>query len=360
MAKFIPIYKPYKAKNQKKYLLDCIDSELFTYKSPYVERFEREVAKLVGARECVSVFNGSVSLMLILKALGIGPGDQVITQNLTYAATVSSILNVGARPVIIDSTSDFQMDISLVEKAITKKTKAVMIAGLYGDCADLTKLSSLCKKKGIYLIEDAAEVFGSKVGTKGVGTFGIASSFSFFANKICTTGEGGAVVTDDPTLARELRLLRGQSHLGGFKHAREGYNFRMVSFQAALGCAQLECFDEIVRKKRRIAAYYRTHLPKEVGHYKPIITSSEWMPLYILPSNISYEKFSDSMLREGVETRPCFMPISLMPGFKAKHGSSLKISEKIYSRGFNLPCYPDLTAKDLDFVIRACIKSLSV
>lgn len=347
---FIPIYTPFVAKNQKKYVIDCMDSNWISSRGKYVEQFEDRVSDIIGVEETISVFNGSVSLMLILKALGIGKGDEVITQSLTYAATVSSIQNVGATPVLIDSDDNFQMDISLVEGAITKKTKAVMVAQLYGDAPDMIKLRDICTKYGIVLIEDSAECFGSKASRGSIGSFGIASSFSFFGNKVITTGEGGCVCTDDPELARHMRMLKSQNHIGGFRHAGPGYNFRMTNIQAAIGVAQLEHLDEIIEKKKEIAEFYRKELDPGVRRVVPKVDSSEWMPLFSLPSSKNYLKFHTRMHEEGVDLRPCFPPVHGMKGFKVKKGSRFDNCVRLYPKAFNLPSGPGLTKNQLERV----------
>ena len=157
---FISIYMPKITANQKKYVNDCLDTNWISSRGQYIDLFEKSLQNYLGVRNVVTCSNGSVSLMLILKSLGIGSGDEVITQSLTYAATVSSILNVGAVPVLIDSELNYQMNIQLIEKAITRKTKAVIAAQLYGDSCDIYRLSKICDKNGIFLIEDSAECFG--------------------------------------------------------------------------------------------------------------------------------------------------------------------------------------------------------
>jgi len=350
-SKIIPVYEPFQARNQKKYVNECLDSNILSWHSPFVEKFEKKLANYLNVKHCLTVCNGSVSLMLILKALNIGHGDEVITQNLTYAATVSSIINVGATPVIIDSDSQYQMDISLVEASITSKTKAVMVAGLYGDCCDILKLKQICDENNVYLIEDAAELFGSTYLNKKLGSFGEAGSFSFFSNKTLMAVEAGAVVTNNDFLAKEMYLLRGQSHVGNFLHKREGYNFRFNGVLAAIGLAQLEEIDFIISKKQKIAEFYRDNLNNVVDIIQPSIKSAEWMPLFCLPHFLSYKDFNKKMLEFGIETRPCFTPISLMPGFQVIRGSKLDISEMIYKFGFNLPSSPNLTETELNYVV---------
>ncbi|RKZ95512.1 MAG: hypothetical protein DRQ40_03485 [Gammaproteobacteria bacterium] len=348
---FIPIYEPFVAKNQKKYVLDCLNSNWISSRGKYVDQFEEVLQKYLGVRHVLTVSNGSVSLMLILKALGIGPGDEVITQSLTYAATVSSIENVGAIPVLVDSDGRFQMNLSKVKKALSKKTKAVMVAQLYGDSPSLVWLKDFCTVNKIHLIEDSAECFGSKFLGKSIGSHGIASSFSFFGNKIVTTGEGGCVCTDDDDLAYRMRLLKSQSHIGGFKHDGPGYNFRMTNIQAAIGVAQMEHVSEIIEKKKKLAKFYREHLDRNIGRIVPQIDSSEWMPLFTLPRTKDYLKFHIRTKEEGIDIRPCFSPVHQMNGFNFRQGTSFEVCEKIHSKGFNLPSGPNLTKKDLKYIV---------
>lgn len=349
---FIPIYEPFVAKNQKKYVLDCVSTNWISSRGKYVDLFEKQLQDYLGVKHVLTVFNGSVSLMLILKALDIGPGDEVITQSLTYAATISSIQNVGATPVLVDSNYRYQMDLSKVEKAISKKTKAIMVAQLYGDSCDMLQLEKICSKHKIKLIEDSAECFGCSISGRKLGSFGVASSFSFFGNKTITTGEGGCVCTNDDELAHKMRLLKSQNHIGGFQHIGPGYNFRMTNIQAAIGVAQLEHLDEIIKKKKIISEFYRTNLGKSIGKILPDTDSSEWMPLFTLPKTLNYLKFNVRMRDEGVDVRPCFTPVHLMTGFSFKEGTDLSVSERIYSIGFNLPSGPNLTKKELDKVVR--------
>ena len=347
----IPIYEPFKAKNQKKYVLDCINSNWISSKGSYIDKFEKALQDYLGVKHVITVFNGSVSLMLILKALDIGHGDEVITPSLTYAATVSSINNVGATAVLVDSDNDFQM-IQQFENSLSATTRAIMIPQLYGGSPNIVSFKERCKKNSIHLIEDSAEVFGSTFLDKKLGSFGIASSFSFFGNKTITTGEGGCVCTDDDHLAERMRLLKNQSHIGGFVHNGPGYNFRMTNIQAAIGLAQLEEIDGIIAKKKKIAAYYRKHLTRNVTRVMPDVrvNSAEWMPLFMLPPDMTYLSFYEEMRKMGIDTRPAFKPVHLMSGFNTVCRDTLANAERIYGRGFNLPSYPGLKKKQLKYI----------
>lgn len=352
----IPIYEPFKAKNQKKYVLDCINSNWISSRGNYIDKFEKSLANYLGIEHAITTFNGSVSLMLILRSLEIGYGDQVLTPSLTYAATISSINNVGATAILVDSDENFQMTTENLKKYITSKTRAILLPQLYGSSPDMNFFTKFCKDENIYLIEDSAEVFGCEFNKQKLGSFGRASSFSFFGNKTITTGEGGCVCTNDDELAEKMRLIKNQNHVGGFIHNGPGYNFRMTNIQAAIGLAQLEQVDEIIKKKKEIARYYRENLSYKISIPLPniAVNSAEWMPLFILPKGMDYLKFNDEMCKVGIDTRPVFKPIHLMEGFNISIASgnnyTLDIAEHIYKRGFNLPSFPYLKKKQLKYI----------
>lgn len=359
--KFIPAYEPFRAKNQKKYVIDCIDSNMLTFRGKYVTLFEQKLAEYLGVKHAVSTFNGSVSLYLMLYCLNIKHGDEIITSSLTYAATVSQINLVGATAVFVDSDDRLQMDLTQIEKSITKRTKAVLVPELYADAPQMKELVSICDKHSLILLEDSAESFACSMTKKCLGTFGVASSFSFFSNKVITCSEGGAVCTNDDDLAERMNLFKNQSHIGGFIHNGPGTNFRMTNLQGAIGLAQLEDIAVILDKKQAIADYYRQHLDSKIKRIIPIVDSSaEWMPVFEFDVNrMTYVKFADSCRALGVDTRPVFTPVHLMKGFKWKTYTSLKNSEAIYGNKFNLPSYPSLTKKDLKQVVDAVNKVIN-
>jgi perosamine synthetase len=310
------------------------------------------VADLLGVKHVIAVCNGTVSLMLIYGAGGLRPGDEVITPSLTYCATISQLNWLGVTPVLVDSDNNFQMDLSQLESVMSQRTVGVVVPQLYGDSPDMNKLVEFCNERELTLIEDSAECFACEYEPgKFIGSFGCASSFSFFANKTITTGAGGCIATNDDYLAKRFRLLRSQAHIGGFVHDGPGFNFRMTNIHAAIGKAQLEELDRIVERKKQIARYYRNKLSDSVTKIVPKIhSSSEWMPLFMLPETITYPKFLVETQKRGVDTRPCFTPIHLMKGFQYSQRASLANSERIYTRGFNLPSYPDLTDDQLKYI----------
>lgn len=353
---FIPVYEPYKAKNQRKYVLDCLNSNMLTFRGKYVSLFEEKLAEYLGVKHVISTFNGSVSLYLMMYCLSIGPGDDVITSSLTYAATVSQINLLGARVAFVDSDNQLQMDLKQVEGAITKHTKAVLIPELYANAPEMNILLEICSRHKILLLEDSAESFACIQNGKQLGTFGEASSFSFFSNKCITCSEGGCVATNNSELADKMRLFKNQSHIGGFMHNGPGTNFRMTNIQAAIGLAQLEDINVILEKKHKIAKYYRNNLSDK---YISIVStsvdySSEWMPVFQFDEDrITYLKFSDECKNLGIDTRPIFTPIHLMKGFNWNSKFKLDNCERIYKNKFNLPCYPTLTKKQLDYIVKS-------
>jgi perosamine synthetase len=352
----IPIYKPWIATNQKKYVNECLNSNWISSRGEFVERFEENLSKYLNVKHVLTVSNGTVSLQLILAALEIGHGDEVLVPELTYAACFSAIHWSGAKivPIPPDDQGQCISDYAKLKKYIKSNTKALLLPHLYGNCGDVEKIRDFCNLNRIYLIEDAAEAFGCSINNKKLGTFGIAGSFSFFSNKVITTGEGGAVVTNSTALYEKMKLMRSQSHVSDFYHPMPGFNFRMTNIQAAIGCAQLEDIDQIVSKKKVIADFYRNALAGYITTFKNNCDSTEWMPLFI-HNRYYYETIKSKLNEKGIDTRPCFKPLRSM----CSNASDIKwnaekglfdINDFIKyasGKGFNLPCYPDLTNKEL-------------
>jgi perosamine synthetase len=359
----IPIYEPYRLDLAQPYVDDCIKSGWVSSRGEYVEAFEEKCADILNIDHAISVSNGTVALMLVLAAM-LERGDEVLVPSLTYAATVSQLIWLGLKPILFDSTEDYQASIRSMHSAYHPGVKAILLPELYGSApVKVAQWYWVAKDLGMDLIEDAAEVFGSTVAvganTLHLGTLSKAGTFSFFGNKTFTTGEGGLVVTRDDELAAKLRLLRNQAHVGNFVHDGPGFNFRMTNIQAAIGLSQLEQYDLIVGRKKFIAAYYRDMMPEPFScvETSPEVDSTEWMPLFMLPEGVSYADFRYKMLALGIDTRPCFTPVHLMPGWDGcSIPVSLDVSESIYRRGFNLPCYPGMDYGQLDDVVSALRK----
>lgn len=357
MKKYIPVYEPMLSVEAKKNVIECLDSNWISSRGKYIDEFESKFANWTGSKYAASVSNGTVALHLALLALDVGPGDEVIVPTFTYVASVNAIKYVSAAPVFVDSLGDtWQLDPADIEKKITSKTKAILAVHLYGQPADMIKINSIARKYNLKVIEDAAEAFGSKIGSSHVGTFGDIATYSFFGNKTITTGEGGMVVTDDEGLNIRIRKLKGQG-LAGTKeywHDEVGYNYRMTNICAAIGLAQLDNAESILAKKRHIAEKYRaalSNLPLEFFWEKNGTTSSYWMNCVRLNDGSRRDELRSFLKLKGIETRPAFYPSHTMPMYS--HLSNLEdfpVAMELSASVINLPSSPVLSDDDVYYV----------
>jgi perosamine synthetase len=259
----IPVYRPDLSGNEARYVADCIESTWISSKGSYIAQFENQFARRVGVAEATAVCNGTVALHLAMLALGVGAGDEVIVPTLTYVASVNAVTYCGAVPVFVDALpGTWQIDPEDVRRRITPRTKAIMAVHLYGHACDMDALRTLATEYRLFLIEDCAEAIGSLYKGRHVGCLGDIATFSFFGNKTLTTGEGGMVVSNDPTLMERSRHFKGQglAEHREYWHDVVGYNYRMTNLCAALGVAQMERLDAFLRRKRALAESYRAGL----------------------------------------------------------------------------------------------------
>lgn len=350
----IPVYKPFLGEEEKKNVLECLDSTWISSKGKFISEFENAFAKYIQVDHATAVSNGTVAIHLALVALGIGPDDEVIVPTLTYIASVNAIAYTGATPVFVDSLPDtWQIDPEDVRKKITPKTKAIIAVHLYGCPCEMDALVSICKENNIFLIEDCAEAIGTKYKGRYVGSIGDVSTFSFFGNKTITTGEGGMVVTNDNTLYDRLVHFKGQ---GLAKHREYwhdviGYNYRMTNICAAIGLAQLGRVEQILERKVQIAALYEKIFEgsKVVFHKaKGDVFHSYWMCSVLVPAD-KREQLRGFLKENGIETRPLFYPAHTMPMYSSKYERHT-VAEDLGWRGINLPSYPELTNDQVSFV----------
>jgi perosamine synthetase len=348
----IPVYKPYFTGREKEYVNQCLDSTWISSKGEFIARFENGFASYIGAEHATSVCNGTVALHLALAALGLEQGDEVIVPTLTYVASVNTIVQAGATPVFVDSLeSTWQIDPDDVRRKLTRRTKAVMAVHLYGLPCPIDKLAELCREHKLYLIEDCAEAFGSYFNGRHVGTFGDIATFSFFGNKTITTGEGGMVVARTRELHDKAYHLKtqGVSSSREYWHDVVAYNYRMTNICAAIGVAQLEHADSIIRKKRQIANWYRRGLasmPLKVHEEIDGTIHSYWMCSAVLDSAEQREPLRDYLKLSQVETRPLFHPAHTLPPYDTN--ASFPVAESLSARGLNLPSYPDLSRMEVN------------
>lgn len=358
----IPIYKTTLSGREANYVRDCLRSGWISSRGKFVNRFEKSFAEFIDGGYATSVSNGTVALHLALHTFGIGPGDEVIVPTLTYVATVNAISIVGATPVFVDSEQQtWNIDCSKIESKITKNTKAILVVHLYGAMCDMNSLKKICRKHNLFLIEDAAEAFGSKFNGKHAGTFGNIATFSFFGNKTITTGEGGMVVSHNKKILKKAAFLKSQavSSKREYWHTEIGFNYRMTNICAAIGLAQLERAQQILYKKRQIAEQYIQYL-SQLGvtfQQEPINSyHSYWMVSVLFKNRSTRDYIREKLKQKSIETRPLFYPAHRMP----VHSKSQKLSvaEDISSRGLNLPSWPDLNKSDIKAIcgiIRNCL-----
>jgi perosamine synthetase len=367
----IPVNEPLLDGNEKKYLQECIETGWISSEGPFIQRFEDEFAKSVGRKHAVAVANGTAALDIAVDALGIGHGDEVILPTFTIISCIQQIVRLGATPVLVDSDPlTWNMDVSQVEAKITPRTKAIMAVHIYGLPVDMGPLLELAKKRGLKIIEDAAQAIGQTYNGRPCGSFGKISTFSFYPNKHITTGEGGMVVTDDDDLAEQARSLRNLCFQPAkrFVHDRLGWNYRMTNMQAALGLAQLEQMGEFVERKREMGRRYNELLEDLTGVQLPLVRTTYADNIYwvfgLVLSNSQDFIATDAMksLSElGIGTRPFFYPLHLQPVFRNMGmfvGESYPIAEKLGHYGFYLPSGLALSATQILQVAEAVQKVL--
>jgi perosamine synthetase len=323
--------------------LDAFLSSWISSSGPYVQQFQDRFAAFVGRQRGIAVSNCTAALQLALTALGIGPGDEVVLPDLTFAATINAVIHCGATPVIADiDPVSWGLSRETVLPALTARSRAILPVHLYGRPADMTSILELAEERGLHVIEDCAEALGVRHRGRLAGGFGSIACFSFFANKTITTGEGGMCLTDSPSLADRLAELRdhGMSRTRRYWHERVGFNFRMTNPQAAIGMAQLGRIDSIAERNRRLESLYREHLGGLPGvAFPPALppgeTAAVWLVSLLVPP-ASRARIIEAAGRAGIELRPFFHPLSEMPVYRP-YGRDCPVSRALSPRGLNLP-----------------------
>jgi len=360
MNKFIPVAVPDLCGNEKKYVNDCLDTTWISSNGTYINRFEDAFCDYINTKHAISCCNGTVALHLPLLALEIKPGDEVIVPSFTYIATANAVSYCGAKPVFADCLLDtWNINPEDIVKKITPKTKAIIAVHLYGNPCDMDSILDIAKKYNLYVIEDAAESHGATYKNKKTGSFGDAGTFSFFGNKIITTGEGGMVVTNSQELNDKMRLLKGQ----GMDSKRRywfnviGYNYRMTNIEAAIGLAQLEDVEKHIKARKRVAAIYDSAF-SEMREY--LITqqvtkqadSVHWMYSIVLTdkSKITRDELMLKLYDDGIETRPLFYPMHVMPPYYDNTSDCIN-AVKISYNGINIPTHSKLTDDDIEYIV---------
>ena len=353
----IPVAEPLLGQEELELVADCVRSGWISSKGEYIGRFEEEFARYCGCKYGVAVHNGTVALHLALVALGVGPGDEVIMPDLTFIATANAVIYTGAKPVYVDVHPRYWcMDPEKVEERITDRTKAIIPVHLYGHPCDMDAIRDIAEDHGLYVVEDAAEAHGAEYKGRKVGSLSDVACFSFYGNKIITTGEGGMCVTDNEELAEKMRLLRnhGMDPNRRYWHIMVGFNYRMTNIQAAIGLAQLKKLDKFIEVKRRNARLYSSLLEDVKGIVlppeEPWAKSVYWLYSILIEDDFGMSR--DELMRfleeHGVETRPFFNPIHIMPPYRT--GESFPVTERLARTGINLPSSVKLTEEEIEYV----------
>ena len=344
----IPVYEPSLGSEELNNVVDAVKSGwIGSAGGKYLNEFEKNFAKYHQMKHAVATSNGTAALHVVLKALGIEKGDEVIVPTLTFVATANVVVYCNAKPVFVDSHPEYyNLDPSKIEEVITSKTKAVIPVHLYGHPCDMDWIKDIAEDHKLYIIEDAAQAHGAEYKGKKVGSFGDISCFSFYGNKTMTTGEGGMCLTNNEEIAEKIRLLinHGKNPTKHFWHDVIGFNYRMTNLQASVGVAQLNKLDEFIEKKRQIARWYSEELRdlEEKGLIKlhpemPWAKCAYWMYSILVEDNfgMSRDDLMKKLEEKGIETRPFFYPMHVMPPYKNEE--KFHVAEEISRKGINLP-----------------------
>ena len=367
----IPVSQPYISSADKAAVLECLDNTYLSGDSPIVGEFETNFAQAIGAEYGIAVANGSVALDLVMHALDLSKGDEVIVPSFTIASCLFSILRTGATPVFVDSDlGTWNMSIDTVRSKISSKTKAIMVVHIYGLPVDLDPIIELCNERNIFLIEDAAEAHGVRYKGALCGSFGFASTFSFYANKAITTGEGGMVLTSDEQFRDKIKFFRNLAFAPPpgkrFIHEDLGWNYRLGSMQAALGNSQIVRMGEIVDNKRALGLKYHAALS---GHPLLEMQLTEtsysqnmyWVVGVLLEDSINSDVLASLLKSRGVDTRPFFFPLHHQPVLE-KYGygkqTALPVAERLGKQGIYLPSYIGISDEDIEYVIEQFLISI--
>jgi perosamine synthetase len=355
MKTFIPQIEPWIDERELHYLKKVIDSTYVT-EHKLTKEFEDRIKDLTGAKHAIAYTNGTVALYACLKALNIGPGDEVVVPNMTFIATSNAVLMAGANPIFCEIDPDtLCIDSAKIPALITNKTKAIMPVHLYGQSADMHAIMDVASKNDLFVIEDAAQGVGVKFDDKHVGTYGDLGILSFYGNKTITCGEGGVILTDCDRLKEACYRLKnhGRDRKGVFVHNHIGFNFCFTEMQAALGLSQLDKLPEIIARKKEIYDLYHEKLGGLKEILKPIVVDERTTPVHWFTSFLTKEKngLQEYLRNNNVQTRDFFYPLNMQPCYKDMVNKNFPISEKTYYEGISLPSSYNLKNEQQMYII---------
>lgn len=360
----VPQFQPYIDNKEYDAIKSCFDSNWIT-EGPLSKKFVEKILELTGAKYGVLAPNGTLSIYMALRAIGVGPGDEVIVPNFTFIASANAVEMCGAKPVFVDVKEDLQIDVDKCIRLVNYRTKAVMPVHVYGMACNMDEVMEFAKNYKIKVVEDAAQGIGITWKGKHTGTFGDVGSFSFFADKTLTTGEGGMVVTNDKDLYEKLLYLRNQGRIdrGSFIHPELGYNFRMTDLQSAIGLSQFEKLPEIIEKKSEILKTYKRLLNSKIKIIEPSENSNHipFRVCIIIPKGS--QKLMEYMKENGIETRTFFYPLHKQPCYmkqkktifqkifyQKNNDKEFEVSVRMYDEGVCLPSFVSITQEQISFI----------
>ena len=347
----IPQIEPWIDERELNQLREVVESA-WLVEGPKTEQFERRFAELVGCRFAVTVNNATVALYVSLRALDVGPGDEVILPDFTFIATLNAVTWTGATPVLVDVTeTTWNIDPRKVAEAVTGRTRAIVPVHLYGQSADLEALEAIARQHGLAMIEDASESVGCHFQDRHVGGWGQAGCFSFYGNKTITTGQGGMITTNDEQVRRRCIILKnhGREERGTFVHRQVGYNFAFTDLQAAIGLAQMEKLDQIFRRKLRHDQRYRQRLADlPVVRFPAGDARCRTVPWFTNILVDDPQALADHLAEGGIGTRRLFYPLHRQPCYRDRFGDRFPVSDRIYQRGLSLPSSATLTDQQIE------------
>jgi perosamine synthetase len=352
--------------NEKKYVLECLETGWISSIGRFIPLFEEAFAKYCSADYGVACTNGTSALHLALAGLGVGPGDEVVVPTLTYVATANAVRYCGARPVFIDSEPrTMTLDPRLLESCLSQRTKGIIVVHLYGHPADMDAIVEIARRNGLFVLEDAAEAHGALYRGRKIGGLSDAATFSFYGNKIITTGEGGMITTSDINLQKKVQILRGQ----GMDPNRRywfpvvGYNYRMTNIAAAIGLAQLEQIGQLLEKRYQLARAYHAQLasledfiilPSE----EPWARHSFWSYTVVMRGSLRLDR--DELMKrlesDGIETRPAFYPMHMLPPYR-EQTALFPVADMLSRRGISLPMHGLLSEDDISYIAERLSRS---
>lgn len=367
----IPVAEPYLEERDIKLVNEALRSGWISSAGQFLDLFEERWAEFCGMPYGIAVSNGSVALDVAVELLGLQSGDEVIMPTFTIISPAQSVVRCGGKPVLVDSDPvTWQMDAGQIEAKITPRTKAIIVVHIYGHPANMDPILDIARRHGLVVIEDAAEVHGAEYKGRRCGGMGDISTFSFYANKLVTTGEGGMVLVRTPEMAERARSLRNLcfQKKQRFLHDELGYNFRLTNLQAALGVGQIERIGSIIDRKRAIAAAYSDRLRDIPGISLPVeepwAKSVYWVYGIVLDqtSNLTAQQMMDRLKGSGIETRPFFLGMHEQPVFQRMGlftGERYPVAEKLARMGFYIPSGLTITDEQLHMVANAVRKCLA-